>query len=464
MAFEQPHMYNEGTDSTVGANIYVTKYDKKAVIEATKKAFFGQLSSVTNQPKHFGKSITKFHYIPILDDRNLGDQGIDASAVATTAVAVATATNNPLAANNNNTYEVFVGADAAASLALAAAFVLKAGKGPSKADPAVLVDLLVATADTTNTHPQNMYGSSKDVGTISGKLPVLSEEGGRVNRVGMTRVQIKSNLEKFGFFTEYTQESMDFDNDDQLKSHMYREVGKAAGEITEDKLAIDLYYSAGVVMYTADATKLDEVGTGGTVDTLVSYSDLRKMDKELTANYCPKDTKLIKGSRLIDTKTVSAARYAYVSDDVRMVLEDMKDNFGNQAWIPVRQYAAAGTIAMGETGAIDTTRFIEVPEMIREEAKGADVGTTNPAGLATSDGTSADVHPILFVGSGSFTQVGFQTDGKSVKFKIKSKTPDDNTDRSDPYGEVGFYSIKWYYGILVERPEWIGKILTPVKA
>ena len=451
MAFEQPHMYNDGTDSTVGSNIYVTKYDKKALIEATKKQYFGQLSGVRNQPKHFGKSITKFHYIPILDDRNLGDQGIDATGVVTGST-VYVVENNPLSSVQNNIYEVFN------TSAEASAYINAIGQDPEG-------NMICVERQVDNKgHQQNLYGSSKDVGTISGKLPGLSEEGGRVNRVGMTRVQITSNLEKFGFFTEYTQESMDFDNDDQLKSHMYREVGRAAGEITEDKLAIDLYYGAGVVMYPGGASSLDTVAAGGAaLDSFVTYSMLRKMDKELTANYCPKDTKLIKGSRLIDTKTVSAARYAYISDDVRMLLEDMTDNFGNQAWIPVRQYAAAGTIAMGETGAIDTTRFIEVPEMIREESKGG-VVAPNVDGVASTDGVNADVHPILFVGSGAFTQVGFQTDGKSVKFKIKSKTPDDNTDRNDPYGEVGFYSIKWYYGILIERPEWIGKILTAVKA
>jgi len=62
----------------------------------------------------------------------------------------------------------------------------------------------------------NIYGSSKDIGTILSKLPSLSETGGRVNRVGFTRVEIEGTLEKFGFFDEYTQESLDFDTDAEL--------------------------------------------------------------------------------------------------------------------------------------------------------------------------------------------------------------------------------------------------------
>ena len=48
----------------------------------------------------------------------------------------------------------------------------------------------------------------------------------------------------------------------------------------------------------------------------------------------------------------------------------------------------------------------------------------------------------------------FQTDGKTVKFKIITKVPGEKTaDRNDPYGETGFSSIKWYYGALILRPE-----------
>jgi len=61
------------------------------------------------------------------------------------------------------------------------------------------------------------------------------------------------------------------------------------------------------------------------------------------------------------------------------------------------------------------------------------------------------------VGSNSFSTIGFQTDGKSVKFKVIMKKPgEEMADTANPYGEVGFYSVKWYYGTMILRPEWIG--------
>jgi N4-gp56 family major capsid protein len=61
---------------------------------------------------------------------------------------------------------------------------------------------------------------------------------------------------------------------------------------------------------------------------------------------------------------------------------------------------------------------------------------------------------MLVVGDGSFTTIGFQTDGKTVKFKIKHVKPESDVSYAlDKFGETGFYSIKWYYGTMILRPE-----------
>ena len=117
-------LYGDGSDSTIGTQFNVFHWQKKALVEAAKVAYFGQMSSVVSMPKHMGKTIRKYHYIPLLDERNVNDQGLDAA-----------------------------GAD------------MGAGNG-------------------------NLYGGSKDIGTITARLPTLREEGGRVNRVGFTRIDL----------------------------------------------------------------------------------------------------------------------------------------------------------------------------------------------------------------------------------------------------------------------------------
>jgi len=106
---------------------------KKALIESRKEQFFMPMSSTINMPKHFGKTIKVFEYVPLLDDRNINDQGIDAAG--------ATIVNG------------------------------------------------------------NLYGSSKDIGTITSKLPTLTENGGRVNRFVFTLLTLACSLHMFVFFT-----------------------------------------------------------------------------------------------------------------------------------------------------------------------------------------------------------------------------------------------------------------------
>ena len=61
----------------------------------------------------------------------------------------------------------------------------------------------------------------------------------------------------------------------------------------------------------------------------------------------------------------------------------------------------------------------------------------------------------MVVGSEAFTNIGFQTSG-SKKWDIRTKMPGMETmDRTDPYGLTGLSSIQWWYGTLIERPEWI---------
>jgi N4-gp56 family major capsid protein len=376
------------TPSSAGPQINTQYYEKKALIEAQKEQYFTQLADVASMPKNMGKKIKRYHYLPLLDDANINDQGIDAAG--------ATIANG------------------------------------------------------------NMYGSSKDIGTISGKLPALSETGGRVNRVGFKRKEIEGTLEKFGFFDEYTQESLDFDTDADLMMHINREMIMGANEITEDALQIDLINAAGVIKYAGNATSNATIGA----DDIVTYSDLMRLSIDLDNNRTPKHTKVITGSRMVDTKTIPSARVAYIGSELLPTFKAMKDLHNNAAFISVEKYAAGGTVLVGEVGSVDQFRLVVVPEMM----KWAGAGVADATNVVYETNNLCDVFPILVVGDESFTTIGFQTDGKSVKFKITHKAPGEATaDRNDPYGETGFMSIKWYYGFMALRPERIALIKTAAK-
>lgn len=392
-----------GQESTIDVpgnaeQLQVFKWLRKSLIEAKDEQFFTPLADVTAMPKHFGKTIKLYHYMPLLDDRNLNDQGIDAAGATLTGAGGA----NP-------------------------------GYG-------------------------NLYGSSKDIGTIQGKLPLVGEEGGRVNRVGFTRLLLEGTIQKFGFFTEFTREALDFDSDDELFTHISRELVTGATKMTEAVLQKDLLSAAGVVQFTGAATSNATITGEGANPSVVSYEDLMRLSIVLDENRTPKQTKVITGSRMVDTKTISSGRVLYIGSELIPTIRRMTDLHGNPAFIPVHQYAAAGTVLNGEIGSIDAFRIIVVPEMLHWAGEGAAVGT-NP-GYRATDG-NYDIYPMLVVGDAAFTTIGFQTDGKSFKFDITTKMPGkDMADRADPYGEMGFTSIKWWYGTLVFRPERLAVVKT----
>lgn len=371
---------------------------KKALITSRKEQYFMPLASVINMPKNFGKSVKVYEYIPLLDDRNVNDQGIDANGVTI--------------ANGN------------------------------------------------------LYGSSKDVGTITSKLPLLTENGGRVNRVGFTRIEREGSLHKFGFFTEFTKEALDFDSDDGLKDHLSRELLNGAVQLTEAVLQKDLLAGAGVVVFAGAALDDDDITgevAGSVPASLVTYQLLMRLDQVLTDNRTPMQTTVISGSRYEDTRVVPGGRIAFVGSELVPYLKGIKDLFNNKAFIEIQHYADGGNLMNGEIGSIDKFRFVQVPEMLHWAGAGKQATNANPGFRTSTVGgvQRYNVYPILVLGEDSWSTIGFQTDGKTVKFNIITKMPGNETaDRNDPYGETGFSSIKWYYGILIKRPERIGVVKT----
>ena len=454
------------TPSTMGNQLRTEYYQKQALIEARKEQFFTQLADAFAMPKNMGKKIKRYHYLPLLDDANINDQGIDAAG--------ATIDNSKYNVRLQRLVETFA-VEAAATAAAAAvnavesATAVKSGSATPWTVTFTKVTLIPTTAVLANAvvaavpgsisvrGSGNLYGSSKDVGTISGKLPVLSETGGRVNRVGFKRKELEGTFEKFGFFDEYTQESLDFDTDEELWQHINREMINGANEITEDALQIDLLNSAGVIKFAGAAT------TNATINatSIVGYGDLLRLSIDLDNNRTPKQTTAFTGTRMIDTKTIPGARALYCGSELLPTLKAMVDLHGNPAFIPVEKYQSGGNTLIGEAGAVDQFRAIIVPEMMKWAGAGAAVGADTTCYQTAG---KFDVFPMLVIGEASFTTISFQTDGKGVKFKIFHKAPGEATaDRNDPYGESGFMSIKWYYGFMVLRPERIGLIKTAAK-
>lgn len=426
-----------GLEAKAGYQIVEEAYWRKAITLAMRDMYFMQLAEVKDMPRNSGKVMKANVYIPVLDDRNLSDEGLDALG-------------QPLDAELWYVFED----GAIASTTSTAGYATQA---------AAVAAITNAATQRVTPGTANMYGGSRDVGTITAKLPVLSEGAQRVNRVGAQRQIVEGSIEQFGFFNEYTEDSVQFDTDAELMMHITTEMIHAATEITEDTLQKDLLNSAAVVRYAGTATAINEIGLAERA--FLSYNDFVRLSIQLDLNRTPKHTTVITGSRMIDTKTVNAARFMYIAPEMVPEIETLTDYQGNRALIDVRQYEGQTTTMNGEIGTVHNFRIIVNPEMQIYQGQGADISATPENGLYYQTGDFVDVFPLLTVGEDSFSTIGFMSDGKkrNTKFTIHHLKPGpDSVTRENPYGNMGLMSIRWWYGFLLKRPERIACMFAPV--
>lgn len=470
-------LYNAppGTPSTVGTQFNTHYWDRKSLIDAAWEMFFSPLADVRSMPANMGKELKVYYYVPLLDERNINDQGLDAAGVVI---------DNLFYITTRKTYSFVVEADATAAAAAANAIQASSATKSGASTPwtvtmndttlagATLAEknAFVAAFDLATNRSTgaplydieqrsgNLYGSSKDVGTISSRMPELSETGGRVNRVGFTRIERSGTISEYGFFTEFSEDSLTFDTDSDLYGHMSREMLIGANQITEDLLQIDLLSAAGTLVFAGTATSVATITGQGSDPSVINYSDLKKLAITLDDNRTPKNTKIIKGSTMQDTKTINASRIMYIGSELQTTFENMTQTIGSltvAAFVPVRQYADASTIMNGEIGSVGDFRIVVVPNMMHWAGAGANATSANLGYSET--GGRYDVFPILVVGSESFATVGLQSSGKAggkQKFKIIVKKPgEEMATVQDPYGKIGFSSISFWYGFIALRPE-----------
>lgn len=401
MEYNAPTQTPGGTASDIGAQEVVKYLNRKAIIEAVKYSHFSKLSSVMNQPAGYGKTFTKYRYYPLLSDLNTNLQGIDANGVT-----------------------------------------------------------LIGAGSATNAGYGNLYGSSRDFGTVTGKIPYVAEGADRVNRVGITRTSVSATLTRVGFFADWTDESTQFDSDLQMRAHFTDELVKGAEQLKEALLQLDLVNGAGVIRYAGTATSLETVSGEGAGAAVIDYDDVIRLSIALDVNRAPKRFTILKGSTLQDTATVNGSRALFIPPELITTFMAMKNSNNTEMFIPVEKYASQTTILEGEIGAVGGFRVIVHQEMLKHSGSatgpvGASVGT-NPGFYAT--GGRYDVFNCLAVCAESFTSIGFQTNSpEAPKFNLVIKAPGpDMVTLDNPYGNKGVASIQFYYATLIERSDWIG--------
>jgi len=424
-------VYGNGANSTSGANTVTHYHDRLGIKAAIEENLYSQMADRRNMPKRYGKTYKVSKWLHILDDDNMNDQGNMVWDETTSAYVTVTDNAGYKTANKCFLDHRYDGADSTAKHA--AALADATAYGNTFPTPVVPVEIAAGT------HNGAQYGSSRDVGYVTDNMPVLAEGATGVNRVGVTKITVETQLKRFGNYLEYSDE-VDLFSEEPTQIHYKEELGYMAGQVQDDLTQIDMLNAAGIVGYTGTATSRDTVSD--IMAGVAAYNLIRKTTAQLFINKAKKTTSVISASTKIATTPINAGWTAYIDTDTKYDLESVVDTAGDIAWMPVHKYASSGNVMKGEVGAIHDTRFIESPRQMHWK-KDTEFNTQ-----------LSDVHAILYITPQSFATVGLQGNGK-VTFKSKAPGKADST---DVYGLRGFFSYNFFYASIVLQPERIARI------
>lgn len=294
----------------------------------------------------------------------------------------------------------------------------------------------------------------------------LAEGAGAVNKRSLHKITVEATLARYGEMIDYT-DDVDLFSEDTMQTRYREELGELANSRYEDLTQLDML-GTGTVVYSGAGTSLATIGTGiaddGTEDAewKASYDLIRNGVRKLVRNRAKKNTQIVMGSNKVGTQPIAKAFYAIIGADVKADLENLTRGSGAETefvYRSIEKYGDASKAADGEVGSMHEVRFIEAESAVVYAQEGASVaagyvGDLAYTGTAGSTG-KFDVYPILFPTEGAFATLGLR--GES-KIKFNSMSPMD-LDRTNAYGNQGFFSYNFFYAGLILREECLLKML-----
>lgn len=185
----------------------------------------------------------------------------------------------------------------------------------------------------------------------------------------------------------------------------------------------------------------------GSVNTPVSLSKVRAVIRGLKAQKAMKITKILDGSVNFATKPIEAAYIAVHHTDLEADIRNLA------GFTPVAQYGSRKPISEYEIGSVEDVRFICSPDLEPFASAG---GTYNGSGTAmvSTNGSNADVYPILFFGKEAYGIVPLRGQGAVSPTILRPGV----RDKSDPLGQRGYVGWKTWHTAVILNQVWMARL------
>lgn len=189
--------------------------------------------------------------------------------------------------------------------------------------------------------------------------------------------------------------------------------------------------------------------TRSAVNTVISLSKQRAVIRYLKAQKAMKITSILDSSQNYATRAVEAAFVAVCHTDCE------SDIRGLPGFLPVAEYGQRKPISEHELGSVEEVRYITSADL----DPWTSIGGT-PTGVESTDGSSADVYPIMYFGMHAWATVALRGYGavEPTIIPTQMKTKD------DPLGQRGYVGWKTWHAALILNQTWMARLEVAVTA
>ena len=226
-------------------------------------------------------------------------------------------------------------------------------------------------------------------------------------------------------------------HEDPVLMEMSKQLGKNIGR-TNERLMWGVLRAGTNVFYANGASR-----TG--LNATLTLDLQRRICMALETQYAEMITEILDGSVLINTTPVEAGYVGFCHTHLKSAVRNL-DGF-----TPLAEYGTRTRLHKREFGAVEDVRYVASPDLNPLLGQG---GTNGAAGTwRRADGTNNDVYPILYCGMHAYGTCPLRG-RSSMEPKV---IPVDQADKSDPLGQRGYVSAKWWFLCLRLNELWMAR-------
>lgn len=240
---------------------------------------------------------------------------------------------------------------------------------------------------------------------------------------------VTTTVSQFGAWVAFSDVIADT-HEDPILNQMSELLSEQAAQVKEG-LIWNVIRAGTSVIYSGDATARNQVNSP------IQESDLRLAIRVLKNNLARPLTKMISASTNIATEPVAGGYIGFAHTNLE---SDMRDLNG---FLIRERYANTAPLMEQEIGKYEDLRIILSQQLTPFYSAGGTAGTGGTANnVLSTNGTNADVFPIVIIGQDAFgvtSLKGFES------ANIVVKNPQMGASFEDPLGQRGFMAWKMWY-------------------